>query len=43
MIYPKELDTSVGILSRAIILYVACDATYVTSLSHQLSLDVHDK
>jgi hypothetical protein len=43
MIYPKQLDTSIGILSHATILYVARDATYVMSLSHQLSVDVCDK
>jgi hypothetical protein len=43
IIYPKQLDTSIRILNRATILYVARDATYVTSLSHQLSVDVCDK
>jgi hypothetical protein len=42
MIYPKQLDASIRILSHAIILYVARDVTYVTSLSHQLSVDVRD-
>jgi hypothetical protein len=42
MIYPKQLDTSIGILSRATII---CHTylTYVMSLSHQLSVDVRDK
>jgi hypothetical protein len=39
----KEFDTSIRILSRATILNVARDVTYVTSLFHQLSLDVRDK
>jgi hypothetical protein len=43
MYIQKELDTSIGILSCATIFYVARNATYVMSLSHQLSLDVCDK